>query len=83
MDFLKKFKLSQYNTLGLISFIFTFIGLVYLGKVDKICHVIFCVSYTLQIYLFYKQRQYFLIMQMTTLFIFSVINYSMWLDKGL
>jgi len=83
MDFLKKIKLSQYNTIGLLSFILTFIGLIYLGRVDKFCHLIFMVSYSLQIYLFYKQKQYFLIMQMTTLFIFSVVNYSMWMNKGL
>jgi hypothetical protein len=83
VDFLTKFKLSQYNTIGLISFVLTFIGLIYLGRVDKICHLIFMVSYSLQIYLFYKQKQYFLIMQMTTLFLFSIANYSMWLDKGL
>lgn len=83
MDFLRRHKLSEYNTIGLISFILTFVGLIYLGRVDKICHIIFCVSYSLQIYLFYKQKQYFLILQMVTLAVFAIINYLMWMNKGI
>ena len=75
--------LTLYNTIGLISFILTFVGLIYLGEVNKICHLIFCCSYILQIYLFYKQKQFFLILLMITLTIFALLNYFLWTNKGL
>ena len=71
MDFLGK--------LGATSFLITIIALYYLGEINPIAHLIFLVSYGLQIYIFTKTKQWFLIAQMCVLFAFSVINYFKWI----
>jgi len=66
------------NKLGVISFIFTLIALYLLGEMNAWCHIIFLLSYSIQVYIFYKTKQWFLIFQMIALFIFSVYNYFKW-----
>ena len=71
MDFL--------NKLGIVSFFLTLIALYLLGEMNAWCHLIFLVSYSIQVYIFYKTKQWFLIIQMAALFIFSVYNYFKWI----
>lgn len=67
MDFL--------NKLGIISFILTVLALYILGGKNDIGWLIFLPSYAIQIYIFYKTKQWFLIGQMSVLFIFSLVNF--------
>lgn len=67
------------NKIGLVSFIFTLVGLYLLGEKNAWCHPIFLVSYTMQIYIFIKTKQWFLIIQMGALSAFSVYNYFKWI----
>jgi hypothetical protein len=66
------------NILGGISFAITLIALYFLGEINPIAHLIFLISYSIQVYIFVKTKQWFLIFQMIALFIFSVINYFKW-----
>jgi len=66
MDFL--------NKLGIVSFILTIIAL-YVLPLNNIGWLIFLPSYALQIYIFYKTKQWFLIGQMVVLFGFSFVNF--------
>jgi len=62
------------NKLGIISFILTIIAL-YALPLSNIGWLIFLPSYLLQIYIFYKTKQVFLIGQMCVLFLFSLVNF--------
>jgi hypothetical protein len=66
------------STLGAISFVFTIVALYLLGEMNAIAHLIFLVSYSMQVYIFYKTKQWWLIGQMVILFVFSVYNYFKW-----
>ena len=66
MDFL--------NKLGIVSFIFTIAALA-IVPLNSIGWIIFLPSYAIQIYIFYKTKQWFLIAQMGVLFVFSFVNY--------
>lgn len=66
MDFL--------NKLGLVSFVFTIAGVVTI-PIHNIGWLIFIPSYLLQIYIFYRTKQWFLIGQMSVLTILSSINF--------
>ena len=72
-------KLDLLTKIGLCSFIATLIGLYLLGEMNAWCHIIFFGSYLGQIYIFYKTKQWFLILQMIALTIFAVINYFKWI----
>jgi hypothetical protein len=74
MDFL--------NKLGVISFGITICALYLLGSKDAWAHIIFLFSYSIQIYIFYKTKQWFLIAQMGVLFVFSIVNYFRWTIGG-
>ena len=67
------------NKLGIISFCLTLVALYLLGEMNAWCHIIFLGSYTIQIYIFFKTKQWFLIFQMIALFLFSVYNYFKWI----
>jgi hypothetical protein len=72
-------KLDLLTKIGIVSFVTTLIGLYLLGEMNAWCHIIFIVSYVGQIYIFYKTKQWFLIIQMISLTIFAVINYVKWI----
>ena len=67
--------LNRLNILGGISFILTLIALYVLGGENKIGWIIFLPSYAVQIYIFCKTKQWFLIGQMCVLFVFSLVNF--------
>jgi hypothetical protein len=71
MDFL--------NKLGIISLALTLISLYFVGEKIAIGWLIFIISYIIQIYVFYKTKQLFLIIQMAILSLFSVYNYFKWI----
>ena len=62
------------NKLGIVSFILTIIAL-YILPLSNLGWLIFLPSYAIQIYIFYKTKQWFLIGQMAVLFIFSSVNF--------
>ena len=70
------------NVLGGLSFGFTLIAMYLLGEMNAWAHIVFLISYSFQFYIFYKTKQWFLICQMTALFIFSVYNYFKWTAGG-
>jgi len=72
-------KLDILNKIGIFSFTLTLIALYLLGEMNAWCHLIFMVSYVAQIYIFYKTKQWFLIVQMIALFLFSIYNYFKWI----
>ena len=71
------------NKIGLLSFILTVIGLCLLGAPSKYCYPVFAVSVTIQGYVFWKTKQWFLIAQMSVLLAFNVINYIRWTNAGI
>lgn len=66
------------NMLGSAAFILTCVALYKLRKQDSLGWIIFLPSYALQIVIFYMTVQWFLLVQMVVLFIFSVVNYIEW-----
>jgi len=62
----------------IFSLITTIIGLYMLGEKDALGFLIFDLSLTCQIYIFYKNKNWFLIVQMIVLIIFNSYNYFKW-----
>ena len=67
------------NKIGIVSFASTLIGLYLLGEKNAWCHIVFIGSYSAQIYIFYKTKQWFLIFQMVALTVFGIYNYFKWI----
>ena len=61
------------NKLGAASFITTIIALYLLGVPDKMCYIFFTFSMLMQSYVFWKTKQWFLMVQMVVLIAFQVI----------
>jgi hypothetical protein len=70
------------NKLGMVSFVFTIIALILLVPKEPLSQVIFLISYSLQIYIFYKTKQWFLIFQMSILSFFAIFTYFKWTFGG-
>ena len=66
------------NMLGGIAFVLTCIALVMLRKQISEGWVVFLPSYLLQIVIFWRTEQVFLIFQMIVLFVLSLMNYFKW-----
>lgn len=64
--------------LSIAALITTVIGLWLLGEKDRNGFMIFNVSLLCQLYIFYKQNNWFLFAQMIILIIFNTINFSKW-----
>lgn len=77
MDFLKKF-FSDFSSSGLIVLILTIIAMYLLGQYDKFSYIVFTISQAIQIYIFYKKRQGFLILTMVILIFLNIVNYFKW-----
>lgn len=77
MDFLKKY-FSDFSLAGLIVLILTIIAMYFLGIKEKITYIIFTVSQLIQIYIFYKKKQGFLILTMIILIFLNIVNYFKW-----
>lgn len=78
-----KKKIDINNTLGFLSFLMSIVALYLLGVPDKICFIIFSLSFVLQGVVFYRTKQWFLILQMILLLVFNIINYFKWIEKGI
>ena len=70
------------NKIGMVSFIFTVIALILLIPKEPFSQVVFLISYSLQIYIFYKTKQWFLIFQMSVLSCFAIFTYFKWTLGG-
>jgi hypothetical protein len=66
------------NKLGIVSLTLTLISLYLVGEKLAIGWLIFIISYGIQIYIFHKTKQLFLIVQMGILSVFSVYNFIKW-----
>ena len=60
------------------SLITTIIGLYLLGEKNSFGFILHSVSVSCQSYIFYKNKNWFLIVQMATLFVFNIWNYIKW-----
>jgi len=67
--------------LSIISLVTTLIGLYLLGEKKSKGFVIFTVSLSCQLYIFYFQKNWFLVFQMIVLIIFNLVNYRKWETK--
>ncbi len=81
MDFLRKL-FGDFSILGLIVFILTILAMWLIGVPSKIAFIVFTIAQILQIYIFYKKNQGFLILTMIALIVFNGINYYRWLVQG-
>jgi hypothetical protein len=70
MDFL--------NKLGIVSLLLTLVSLYLVGEKVPIGWLIFIISYSIQVFIFVKTKQFFLIVQMGILSLFSVYNFIKW-----
>jgi len=70
------------NKLGIVSFTFTIIALILLVSKDPFSQIVFLISYTMQIYIFVKTKQWFLIGQMVLLSCFAIFTYFKWTIGG-
>lgn len=65
--------------LEIVSLVTTLIGLYLLGEKEALGFLIFTVSLICQFYIFYKGRNWFLVIQMLVLIIFNIYNYNKWI----
>lgn len=63
---------------SIISLITTIIGLYLLGEKNELGFVIFTLSLSCQMYIFWIQSNWFLVFQMIVLVIFNLRNYKKW-----
>ncbi len=68
--------------LEIISLSTTLLGLWWLGEKNPNGFLIFNVSLTCQLILFYLQKNYFLTVQMVVLIVFNTYNYFKWRKDG-
>lgn len=66
------------TVVSIASLVTTIIGLWCLGAKDKNGFIIFDISLLCQMFIFYKQNNYFLIFQMVVLIVFNTINFFRW-----
>jgi len=64
--------------LSIISLITTLIGLYLLGEKKALGFLIFTASLACQMYIFYTQKNWFLVFQMVVLIAFNIVNYRKW-----
>ena len=69
--------------LSIISLITTLIGLYLLGEKKASGFLIFTVSLTCQMYIFYVENKWFLFFQMLVLIVFNIVNYRKWIKEGI
>ena len=67
------------NKVGIVSLVLTLISLLLVGEKIAVGWLIFIISYGLQMFIFYKTKQKFLIIQMIILSLFSIYNYNKWI----
>ena len=67
---------------SVISLITTIVGLYFLGEKNALGFVVFTISLICQLYIFYKQSNWFLVFQMVVLIIFNLRNYKKWVTEG-
>ena len=65
-------------TLSIVSLITTLIGLYLLGEKKAMGFIIFTLSLSCQLYIFYTQQNWFLVVQMLVLIGFNIFNYRKW-----
>lgn len=63
----------------IISLITTIIGLYLLGEKIAFGFLTFTLSLMCQFYIFYKNKNWFLVIQMVVLILFNIFNYYKWI----
>ena len=64
--------------ISIISLITTIIGLYLLGEKNELGFIIFTLSLSCQMYIFWVQSNWFLVFQMIVLVVFNLRNYKKW-----
>jgi nicotinamide riboside transporter PnuC len=64
--------------LSIVSLIATVVGLYELGEKRASGFIIFTLSLCCQMYIFYVQKNWFLVCQMVVLIVFNIYNYFKW-----
>ena len=67
--------------LSIVSLITTLIGLYLLGEKKASGFVVFTISLFCQMYIFYNENKWFLVVQMIVLIVFNLINYRKWMRE--
>jgi len=71
------------STLELISLVLSCVALYLLSIPYVGCYIIFLISFVLQSFIFYRKKQWFLLLQMAVLFAFNFYVYIEWIQKGI
>ena len=80
MDFLGETTIVALNVMGAVAFILTCVALLLLRFQNSNGWIVFLPSYLIQIIIFWETRQWFLLLQMIVLLLFSLLNYFKWED---
>lgn len=64
---------------SIISLVTTLIGLWLLGEKKASGFIVFTISLACQLYIFYFQKNWFLVVQMIVLILFNIYNYRKWM----
>jgi len=81
MDFLTDVQYISLNIMGAFAFLLTCAGLMILRFKNSNGWLILLPSYLIQIIIFWETKQYFLLLQMIVLLVFSLLNYIKWEDN--
>ena len=65
--------------LEIISLVTTLIGMYLLGEKNPYGFMIFNISLTCQLYIFFKGKNWFLFFQMIALIVFNIYNFMKWI----
>lgn len=66
------------RVLEIVSLITTLIGLYLIGEKSPVGFMVFNISLLCQMFIFYKGKKWFLILQMFVLISFNLFNYLKW-----
>ena len=66
------------TVVSVVSLITTIIGLWLLGEKKASGFIVFTLSLSCQLYIFYVQKNWFLVFQMIVLIVFNAYNYFKW-----
>lgn len=71
------------NVLGFISLLLSVVALYLLSIPNISCYILFLISFVVQVIIFYRTKQWFLVFQMFIFFSFNLFVYIEWIKKGI
>jgi len=79
MDFLRRM-FSDFTWMGLIVLILTIVAMWLVALKNEIAFILFTISQLIQIYIFYRKNQGFLILTMIALITMNGVSYYKWIQ---